>query len=237
MLLPDKPFDGIASEYDATRYGGRKARFTAEVELGVLRDLVRRYVTDNRLFVDVACGTGHFTVGMAPFFNHAVGVDLSRRMLEKAHAKTTAMIDHCNPDLVQARVESLPFRSGIASCVFTSRFLHLFPRSEHPRICAWLVSLVRPGGFLIIEHDSPFVETLQVCISWLRGKPRTKFSSYDRSQVLAGVRLLEDFGVSAPGLPTLSLKCPRLAARMAALFFRGPLKRLSAFVVVVYRKL
>jgi hypothetical protein len=93
-----------------------------------------------------------------------------------------------------------------------------------------MLRLLRPGGLLVVEHD------------WLYGlvrQVRTGFPSMYSPAELRQVRTvrLARLGISAPGLPTLSVLSPRLARHLSRWFIRAPLNRLATFVIVAYRTL
>jgi len=237
QCAPDlaKDYTSIAPYYDASRYGGRKARFTSHCEVQVLRRAIRRFAPRRGRLIDVACGTGNFTHELADLFDTVVGVDLTAEMLRRARGKQAEDRGQ-TIRFVQGSATALPFPQECADVVLSTRFLHLFPRVEHGRLLELFASLLKPGGILIVDHDSPLLEWMDHVGGRLRGRPRQGWSSYHPAETPAGLRRRCRLGVSAPGLPTLSLISRGTARGMASWFVRGPLVRLSTFSVVVYER-
>jgi ubiquinone/menaquinone biosynthesis C-methylase UbiE len=217
-----------ARAYDQSRYLNRKARFTSRFETELLREAILTFASRRRLLVDVACGTGHFTIGVHDLFDQVVGVDLTRAMLEKAQVRLNGVAGS-RVGLIQGSATALPLRENFADVVMSTRFLHLFPRSTHPSLVEHLLRILRPGGTLILEHDWFY--------GVIRRAQKKYWSTYHASEMPAGrgTRLAR-IGVLAPGLPTVARWSPGFATRLGRLFRGFPLNRLSTRVIVVYRK-
>ena len=224
----EKDYARQSRHYDQKRYLNRKAIFTSTYEGGLLRKAIETYAPRRRTLVDVACGTGHFTLQVANLFHHVVGIDLTWDMLEQAQDKAATKMDP-SVSFVQGSVTSLPLPDDYADVVISTRFLHLFPRERHPEIVTHLIRVLRPGGILILEHD------------WYYGlyrRIRTGYwSTYHTGEMPEekGRRLVR-IGVLAPGLPTLAQVLPRFATWLAQGFVSAPLNRLSTRVILVYQK-
>jgi ubiquinone/menaquinone biosynthesis C-methylase UbiE len=80
----------------------------------------------NRIGLDVACGTGLFTRSVAKKMKLVYGIDVSRGMLDKA-AKYAEKEKISNIRLARARAEKLPFRDSLFDGVVCCGALHLFP--------------------------------------------------------------------------------------------------------------
>lgn len=230
----EKDYSHIAPHYDETRYLGRKARFTSTCEGALLRKVVQRYAARRGVLLDIACGTGNFTAHVADLFRRVVGLDLTFAMLKRADTHETLACR--SVAFVQASATQLPIRPRSGDVVMTTRFLHLFPRERHREILEGLLPTLRPGGTIIVEHDSPLLEAVEWFWNLLHGRWRREWSSYHPAEMPQGVQRVTRLGVSAPGLPTLSLVMPRVAQRLTGVFVHWPLNLLSTFVIVVYRK-
>jgi ubiquinone/menaquinone biosynthesis C-methylase UbiE/Ser/Thr protein kinase RdoA (MazF antagonist) len=231
----EKNYSHAAATYDATRHLSRKARFTAACETAVLRNAIATRGPRLSTLLDIACGTGHFTLQLADLFERVVAVDLTREMLGHLQEKRAAQnVENVWP--VHASVNGLPIRAGVAEVVLATRFLHLFPRSSHRAVLTTMLDLLRPGGILIVDHDSPLLEWFAWLVGRLRGRRKDAWVSYHASEMPSGSRRLVRLGVSAPGLPTLALVFPRLARQLARAFVRRPLNACSTFVIVIYEK-
>jgi ubiquinone/menaquinone biosynthesis C-methylase UbiE len=224
--LEVKDYSAIAVDYDRTRYGRHAARFLASRETEVLRRALRDYVAERGVLIDIACGTGYFTTRISDLFKHVIAVDASHAMLDVARSEGR-LGRHVGA--VQADAQRLPFRPGSADAVVSTRFVHLFPRQQHPMVLRFLLTPLRRGGILVVEHDSPSLE-------W-RGRTQRSFNhSYDARETPAGVRRLAVRGVSGPLLGRLSTYAPHLAARLSWWYERQPLSVLAPHLIVVYRK-
>jgi ubiquinone/menaquinone biosynthesis C-methylase UbiE len=119
--------DDIAEAYDDKRFsqGGRFIdRREKEAVLDALSPL------DGERVLEVACGTGRFTVMLADRGADIVGVDISEAMLEqgRAKARTAGVTDSL--DFMQADASRLPFPDDYFDSVFAMRFFHLAPDPE-----------------------------------------------------------------------------------------------------------
>jgi demethylmenaquinone methyltransferase/2-methoxy-6-polyprenyl-1,4-benzoquinol methylase len=124
-------FDTIAPRYDLVNrimtFGlDRRWRRSAVQALGLNADAV---------VVDVACGTGDLCRDLATAGYRAIGVDVSRGMLEYARVAAP---------LVQADVMSLPLPVGSVDGVVSGFALRNFVAL--PPLFAELARVVRPGG-------------------------------------------------------------------------------------------
>jgi ubiquinone/menaquinone biosynthesis C-methylase UbiE len=231
----EKNYGGIAPYYDATRHLSPSGRFTSECALRELRRAIARWAPRRDRLVDVACGTGHFTLGVADLVRAVVAIDLTPGMLDQARRKASAE-GRVNVSFVLGSADGLPVRSGTADVVMTTRFLHLFPRERHHHLLQALVTMVRPGGILVVEHDGPFLEALGALWTRLRGGVKARFSSYHAAEQPLGTHRHRVIGVAGPGLARLAGRFPRVARALSTLFVRWPLNRFAAFVIVVYEK-
>ena len=114
--------DDVAEEYDSKRFsrGGRLIdRREKEAVLGALAPL------EGKRVLEIACGTGRFTVMLAERGADAVGLDISRAMLAQGRAKAhdAGVEDHISFLLGDAA--RLPFPDDHFDAVFAMRFFHL----------------------------------------------------------------------------------------------------------------
>jgi len=70
--------------------------------------------------LDIACGTGLLSFRFATNNNMVVGVDITREMLQRANCLIDKMGNCPDINLIQARAENLPLRSGIFDCATIS---------------------------------------------------------------------------------------------------------------------
>lgn len=231
----EKNYADVAPVYDQTRYLNRKAQFTSRCETKLLRSILAPFGRSDKVLVDVACGTGHFTLQVAELFGTTVGIDLTSEMLHAARNKSRS-IGRTNVCFVQASANALPFAPDTADVVMTTRFLHLFPREQHAGVVEGLLRIVRPGGMLVVEHDGPFPEFVSWIWRVVRRRRKESWSSYGSGAPPSGARCIRDVGVSAPGLPSLALIWPAASQWLSRWFVMAPLRPLATFRVLVYRK-
>ena len=103
MIDYDKIFDGTAAYY---------AQYRRVYPAEVFEDITAHYGLDtnsrSKTLVDLGCGTGQITIPMAPFFEHAYGVDASADMLRVAQesAESSAVK---NISWVHSKAEEVDF--------------------------------------------------------------------------------------------------------------------------------
>jgi ubiquinone/menaquinone biosynthesis C-methylase UbiE len=114
--------DDVAEEYDSKRFsrGGRLIdRREKEAVLGALAPL------EGKRVLEIACGTGRFTVMLAERGADVVGLDISRAMLAQGRekARDAGVEEHISFLLGDAA--RLPFPDDYFDAVFAMRFFHL----------------------------------------------------------------------------------------------------------------
>jgi ubiquinone/menaquinone biosynthesis C-methylase UbiE len=114
--------DDVAEEYDSKRFsrGGRLIdRREKKAVLTALAPL------EEKRILEIACGTGRFTVMLAERGADVVGLDISRAMLAQGRekARDAGVADHISFLLGDAA--RLPFPDDYFDAVFAMRFFHL----------------------------------------------------------------------------------------------------------------
>lgn len=101
--------------------------------------------------LDVATGTGHLAIALAPFVISVVGLDLTPAMLEEAQrlAKVKGVI---NINFEQGNVHALPFPDKSFELVTCRRAAHHF--SDIVGALLEMRRVLKPGGRLLIEDRS-----------------------------------------------------------------------------------
>lgn len=100
--------------------GGRYARFRP-VYPPALAEFLSSIVASHAVAVDVGCGSGQLTGGLARFFGTTLGIDPSVAQL--AHATCVSGVRY-----VCAHAEQLPLRDGCADLVVAAQAAHWFDR-------------------------------------------------------------------------------------------------------------
>jgi len=121
---------------------------------------VRDAVNGANRALEVAAGTGLFTVEIAPRVTELVATDYSPAMLELLRARTA---EHGlkNVRSIAAGIHALPFDAQSFDVVVAANVLHLLP--DLPRALAELKRVLRPNGVFVAPtfcHD-------ETRLSWL----------------------------------------------------------------------
>lgn len=101
--------------------------------------------------LDVATGTGHVAMHLAPQARSVVGFDLTRRMLELAREEA-AKRSLTNVDWVRGNVTSLPFPDRAFQAVTCRRAPHHFPDVD--AALREMARVLRDDGVLVIDDRS-----------------------------------------------------------------------------------
>ncbi|AOW80626.1 S-adenosylmethionine-dependent methyltransferase [Halodesulfurarchaeum formicicum] len=165
--------DAVAEAYEDKRFsrGGRLIdRREKEAVLEALSPL------QDRRILEIACGTGRFTVMLAERDADIVGLDISQAMLSQGRekAKRAGVTDRL--DFMRGDAARLPFPDNHFDAVFAMRFFHL---ADTPQ--AFLTEMAR------VSKDLVFFDTF---------KARSARSVYNWALPM-GSRLYEDSEVKA----------------------------------------
>ncbi len=117
----------IAEAYDDKRFTGG-GRFIDRREKKAVLDALGP-VSDKRI-LEVACGTGRFTVMLANKGADIVGMDISEAMLEQGREKAVRAGVDGQLSFMQGDAGRLPFPDNHFDAVFAMRFFHLAPDPE-----------------------------------------------------------------------------------------------------------
>ena len=101
--------------------------------------------------LDVATGTGHVAIGLAPMARAVVGLDLTRRMLEFAREEAGKR-SLTNIAWVRGDVRSLPFPDGSFQAVTCRRAPHHFPHIDESLL--EMARVLSDEGPLVIDDRS-----------------------------------------------------------------------------------
>ncbi len=140
-------FDRISDRYDATRTLPSEQQ--ERVARGIMAAVGGRLGTR---FVEPGVGTGRLALPLLRQGADYVGVDISRRMLDRLREKLGA-----TPWLVgrimlrEARAEALPLPDASCDAALTAYILHLLP--DWRQAIDELRRVVRPGGYYVHVVD------------------------------------------------------------------------------------
>lgn len=128
-------YDDFSSWYENERHHGYHALLD-RLQVGIARPLCA-----DREVLEVGCGTGMILKEIAPVARRAVGLDISRGMLEKARARGL--------DVVEGTATDLPFADGSFDAVYSFKVLAHVEQIE--RAMREVARVLRPGGRAALE--------------------------------------------------------------------------------------
>lgn len=116
------------------------------------------YVRQGMIVLDVGCGFGHFTLGLARLVGdtgRVVAIDVQRRMLDKtmSRARQAGLGDRITPVLCGGASLGVNLR---ADFVLASNVLHEV--RDVPALLSEVFGLLRPGGLLYVMEPSGHVK-------------------------------------------------------------------------------
>jgi ubiquinone/menaquinone biosynthesis C-methylase UbiE len=170
----------VAEEYERKRFS-RGGRLIDRREKGAVLDALAP--VDEKNVLEIACGTGRFTVLLAERGADIVGLDISGPMLQQGRQKAqrAGVADHL--EYMRGDAARLPFPENHFDAVFAMRFFHL---ADTP--AKFLSEMAR------VSKDHVFFDTfngtsLRTTYNWLLPMGS---HLYSRSQVH---RLVDDAGL------------------------------------------
>jgi len=128
-----------------------------------------------RVALDVACGTGLSTRGLAELGIAAVGVDVVPAMVARARADTAL------PYAVAA-AEALPLAAGTVDLITVASGVHWF---DQRRFAAEAARVLRPGGALLLYEHAGATLPEPAFLDWMRGTYLRRFPSPPRGALAA----------------------------------------------------
>jgi SAM-dependent methyltransferase len=142
--------------------------------------------------LDIACGTGRWSLHFRQLGADVIGLDASQPMLAQA-AKQTSL----NGFLVHATADALPIRSNVADLILCSMSLGYFPKLRD--VFGEFARTAAAGATIVISDLHPAA----IAAGWTRSfkKDGRKFEIEHQSHTLAGI---EDAGRRAGLQMTLS---------------------------------
>jgi len=193
-------YDRFSASYERERHHGYH-RLIDELELG----LIRRYAAGKDV-LEAGCGTGLLLKEAAAVARRAVGVDLSRGMLQPAKARGL--------EVVQGSLTHVPFPSASFDVVYSMKVLaHIPPIRE---ALAELGRLVRPGGFLLLEFYNP--HSLRTWAKRLAGPAKIAQGTTDRDVYTRYDTVAEATAYLPPGFHVRQVRGVRVVTPAAKVF-------------------
>jgi SAM-dependent methyltransferase len=114
--------DSVAEEYDDKRFSGGGRLIDRREKAAVLNAI--EPITDRRV-LEIACGTGRFTVLLAERGADIVGLDISGPMLQQGRQKAKTANVSDTLEFLRGDAARLPFPDDHFDVVLAMRFFHL----------------------------------------------------------------------------------------------------------------
>jgi SAM-dependent methyltransferase len=134
--------------------------------------------TKSDFALDVATGTGHTAIAVAPFVQQVTGVDLTPRMLEEAgRLAAEAQLD--NVTFVEGTAESLPFSDANFSLVTSRHAPHHFRHVD--RFLSEVRRVLKPDGRLVMSDQ---IALSPDAFDWIDFWERTRDPSHFRQRTI-----------------------------------------------------
>lgn len=202
-------------------------------------EFVRKYGQGGRI-LEVGCGTGLVLERLARFAGHAVGIDVSEGMLERAKARGL--------DVQQASALSLPFADATFDLTCSFKVLAHIP--EISQVLSEMARVTKPGGMVLAEFYNPhslrglikrFGPALKVAPNAREHDVYVRFDSPKAATQLTpkGCDLVDARGVRIVVPFAAAMRVPG-AARLFRAAERAlcdtPARRLAGFYIAAYRK-
>ncbi|WP_255170177.1 methyltransferase domain-containing protein [Natrononativus amylolyticus] len=114
--------DDVAEEYDEKRFS-RGGQLIDRREKAAVLDAIMPL--EDKKVLEIACGTGRFTVMLAARGANVVGLDISAAMLQQGRTKARAAGVSENLEFLRGDAGRLPFPDDHFDTVVAMRFFHL----------------------------------------------------------------------------------------------------------------
>jgi len=172
--------DEVAEEYDEKRFS-RGGRLIDRREKQAVLDAIGP--VDDQDVLEIACGTGRFTVMLAERGADIVGLDISAAMLQQGRqkARDAGVADHL--EFMRGDAARLPFPDDHFDTVFAMRFFHL---ADTP--AAFLSEMCRVAAERVVFDTFNGTSTRSI-YNWLLPMGSRLYSRSEVERLLAGANL------------------------------------------------
>ncbi len=148
-------YQHLAGEYDERIPGSGPAD---ELFTHAERDFLLGKIRRGERVLDIGCGTGRFTVPMAALGADVSGLDISRAMLEQAHAK---LAEHrLSADLREGDMAAMPFSDSSFDTVTSMLALMHVPLQDRQTVFHEVARVLRPGGRMLLGVKNSLIEEI-----------------------------------------------------------------------------
>ncbi|MDR5672878.1 SAM-dependent methyltransferase [Halalkaliarchaeum sp. AArc-CO] len=147
-------YDRIASHFSSTREypWPEVTAFLEEHAGGETGGVGSADDTGRKIGLDVGCGNGRHTEPLADYVDLAVGIDVSRGLLEEAHERATDRGFDGASTFLQGDAGRLPIADGTVDVgVYVATLHHLSPRDRRIRSLAELARVLSGDGTALVS--------------------------------------------------------------------------------------
>jgi SAM-dependent methyltransferase len=184
-------------------------------------------------------GTGRLSIALSQSGATVVGTDISLNMLGEADAKATKEgADHAH--FVHGSGVQLPFPDNTFDAVVCFKFFHLVPNERKRAFIEEMTRVLKPGGSLIAEFNSPFYAGFMAAYRYyfrkkVPGGMRKKCLFPDQvAGLFKGLEVKRRCGVKLPGTGALGAVAGQGFAQAVDLGFgRLPGLRYLAYAIII----
>ena len=218
-----------AKVYDLKRFSNFGGRFFVELTNAIVYDLLKG--PKGERILDLATGTGRVSVGLAERGLPIMGVDLTWKMLELAKQKATEKGLN-NISFHVANALKLPFKDTTFDKVVSTRFFHILPFAMQKEIVQEMTRILKPGGTLIVEFNSPFAGLFL----WAMRGDHLVIWPNETKELFKGLKVVKKVGVMLPGLGKIARLHFKAGLRLGKFLTFFPFNHLSNQILIVARK-
>ncbi|MFA5172937.1 MAG: class I SAM-dependent methyltransferase [Candidatus Paceibacterota bacterium] len=142
LALHKKTYNELAKEYES------RAESLFDVTRNAM-DNFSFFIKSKGLILDVGCGVGVAMNILAKKGFKLIGLDLSQKMIDFAKKRNPG-IKIIKGDFLKTEFDEK------FDAILTFAFIHLFPKSEVPKIFDKIKSILKPGGVALISSTEKF---------------------------------------------------------------------------------
>lgn len=159
--MPDIVVEGdgdkyIGYEYIGENYSGNRRYIMEEKDLAVAREIAR--ITEDGVFLDLACGDGCFTVPVASFGTRVIAGDISNTMLKVLQQKAEANnVSLKHVTICRMNALEIPLADESVDTVVANSVLHLISNPE--KVIGEIYRVLKKDGCFICIDDVPGKQT------------------------------------------------------------------------------
>lgn len=165
-MRSEDQFNPLAAKYAASPV------HASGPSLPVLLEIAAPLSTE--LALDIATGTGHTALTLAPHVGHVIGLDRAEKMLEQAR-RLSEERGYTNTEFVVGDAEAVPYPDAHFDLVTARHAPHHFLNAD--RFLAEVRRVLKPSGrFVMVDQISPTESDYAWIHAWEQTRDRSHFS-------------------------------------------------------------